>query len=156
MEFGKDPTSGVYGLKVDDIQGFGGHTDSFTVRFTICGNSACENVLQGWDPMVAYKASTCVAYDTLENQPAATLKVTAFPNPFTEQLHFEWTTTEDTSTKLELLDQFGGSAKVIFDGRTERNEPQHLDVSTTGMSEGIYYYRFTSLGKIQYGKLIKN
>ncbi|MEX1239211.1 MAG: SprB repeat-containing protein, partial [Cyclobacteriaceae bacterium] len=58
MEFGKDPTTGLYGLKVDDINGFGKEGESFTVRFTVCKANDCE--LSGWDPTVAYKAGLCV------------------------------------------------------------------------------------------------
>lgn len=62
MVFGKDRTTGVYGLKVDDISGFGGgKADSFTVKFTWCSSSSCTKELG----VVAYKAGTCVDYDTL-------------------------------------------------------------------------------------------
>jgi len=64
MEFGKDRTTGVYGLKVDNINGFGdGKSDSFTVTFTWCSSSTCDNEIG----VVAYKFGQCVSYDTLSH-----------------------------------------------------------------------------------------
>ena len=60
--FGKDPTTGVYGLKIDDINGFGEKgTDSFTIKFTWCSDGSCEKKLG----VVAYKAGQCIDYGKL-------------------------------------------------------------------------------------------
>jgi hypothetical protein len=62
--FGKDPTTGVYGLKIDNISGFGeGGADSFTVKFTWCSDKSCNKTLG----TVAYKYGQCVDYDTLSH-----------------------------------------------------------------------------------------
>jgi hypothetical protein len=58
--FGKDPKTGVYGLKIDDISGFG-QGDSFTIKFTWCSDNSCTKTLG----TVAYKYGQCVDYDTL-------------------------------------------------------------------------------------------
>ncbi|HEY8937943.1 MAG TPA: T9SS type A sorting domain-containing protein [Cyclobacteriaceae bacterium] len=59
---GKDPTTGLTGFKIDNIPSFGkGSNLSFTVKVTICGGSTCDGKLG----VVAYKAGTCVDYDTL-------------------------------------------------------------------------------------------
>jgi hypothetical protein len=82
--FGKDPTTGVYGLKIDDISGFGGgRAESFTVKFTWCSDNSCNNELG----VVSYKAGQCVDYDTLEQQtpqPPQPPKDTVDPKPCTE------------------------------------------------------------------------
>ncbi|HMG89630.1 MAG TPA: hypothetical protein VK589_06210 [Chryseolinea sp.] len=63
--FGKDPTTGVYGLKIDDISGFGERgADNFTVKFTWCSDNSCNKDLG----VVSYKAGQCVDYDTLDHQ----------------------------------------------------------------------------------------
>jgi hypothetical protein len=60
--FGKDPTTGVYGLKIDDIKGFGEKgADSFIIKFTWCGDASCDKTLG----VVSYKAGQCIDYDTL-------------------------------------------------------------------------------------------
>lgn len=60
---GKDPTTGLNGFKIDNVPAFGKDSDStFTIKVTICGDSLCQEKLGA----VAYKAATCVDYDTLE------------------------------------------------------------------------------------------
>ncbi|MGK7389271.1 MAG: T9SS type A sorting domain-containing protein [Candidatus Cyclobacteriaceae bacterium M2_1C_046] len=63
-----DPTTGLTGFKIDDIQDFGeeGSPESFTVTFTICPDDNCETDLSCWSPKVAYKAATCAYYETIE------------------------------------------------------------------------------------------
>jgi hypothetical protein len=64
MVFGKDPTTGVYGLKVDNVNGFGERSAaSFTIKFTWCSASSCTKDLG----VVAYKFGQCVSYDTLKS-----------------------------------------------------------------------------------------
>ncbi len=67
--FGKDPTTGVDGLKIDNINGFGENgADSFTIKFTWCVDATCNNELG----VVAYKAGQCIDYDTLKNTSVVT------------------------------------------------------------------------------------
>jgi hypothetical protein len=62
--FGKDPTTGVYGLKIDNISGFGdGRAEDFTIKFTWCSDNTCNKSLG----IVAYKYGQCVDYDTLSH-----------------------------------------------------------------------------------------
>ena len=62
--FGKDPTTGVYGLKIDNISGFGdGRPADFTIKFTWCSDNTCNKTLG----TVAYKYGNCVDYDTLSH-----------------------------------------------------------------------------------------
>ncbi len=62
--FGKDPTTGVFGLKIDDIGGFGDNgADSFTIKFRWCSDASCEKKLA----IVSYKAGQCVDYDSLQD-----------------------------------------------------------------------------------------
>jgi len=69
IEYGLDPTSGIDGFKIDDIQGFGESQDSFEVTFTVCPEDDCSSTdLACWSPRVAYKAATCVYYEELTVQ----------------------------------------------------------------------------------------
>jgi hypothetical protein len=67
IEYGTDPTTGISGFKVDDINGCGEDklSSEFIVSFTVC-SSGCEEPLTCWSPQVAYKAGTCVYYETTE------------------------------------------------------------------------------------------
>ena len=64
---GTDPTTGLAGFKIDGIANFGeGTTTSFNVKFTVCSSDeTCADQLKCWQPVVAYKASTCVNYETV-------------------------------------------------------------------------------------------
>lgn len=61
-----DPTTGIKGLKVDNIRKIGkdGKPGSFTVTFTVCSSSSnCIKSIENGTFKVAYKASTCVFYE---------------------------------------------------------------------------------------------
>ncbi|PWD98176.1 T9SS type A sorting domain-containing protein [Marinilabilia rubra] len=63
-----DPTTGLTGLKVDDIQEFGENgQESFTLTYTVCAdNEECLNELTSQSFEVAYKAATCVFFEEIE------------------------------------------------------------------------------------------
>lgn len=67
-EFGKDPTTGLYGLKITGGGNFGSSSPtSFTVKFNWCNSSSCLSASDCWQPRVAFKAATCIDYDTASN-----------------------------------------------------------------------------------------
>lgn len=97
MVFGKDRKTGVYGLKIDDISGFGERgADSFTIKFTWCSSSTCIKELG----IVSYKAGQCVGYDTLSNEE-------------------EPDTTQTCSTLLASLQKKNATCSSITDGRLQ-------------------------------------
>ena len=67
-EIGSDPTTGLTGFKIDDIQEFGKNSlNEFRVKFKLCSSSEeCASILKCWQPVVAYKAATCVNFQTLD------------------------------------------------------------------------------------------
>lgn len=153
MEFGKDPTTGLYGLKVDDISGFGKEAESFTVRFTICGNNNCE--LSYWDPTVAYKAGVCVGVQMTEPEQSfsASEKVSAYPNPFNETITFEWSATQE-SANLEIIDQYGNTI-LHSTASTRKSDVYYITLESSALPKGMYYYRLTADGKTFKGKISK-
>ncbi|MGK7394227.1 MAG: T9SS type A sorting domain-containing protein [Candidatus Cyclobacteriaceae bacterium M3_2C_046] len=67
----KDPTSELYGFKVDNIKDFGelDQVESFTVKFKVCEDEQdCFETFTDdcFSTTVAYKASTCVFYENIE------------------------------------------------------------------------------------------
>lgn len=152
MEVGLDPTTGMYGLKVDDISSFGKEAGSFTVRFTLC-NMNCD--LRGWDPAVAYKAGQCVATENvvLENLRGITTSVAAYPNPFTDVIHFEWQAST-MQVNLDIVDQYGNV--VLHSSSAERDgKGNFIDLHASSLPKGMYYYRLTVDGSVHNGKLSK-
>ncbi|ELR71019.1 internalin, putative [Fulvivirga imtechensis AK7] len=63
-----DPTTGIYGFKIDDISDFGedGLAGEFTVDFIVCSNDSCGDSLDCWSPQVAYKAGQCIYREQTE------------------------------------------------------------------------------------------
>jgi hypothetical protein len=68
-----DPTSGVTGIKVDDISGFGENgSETFRLTYTVCASdNACLDILSQQSLEVAYKAGQCIYTEeiTIANQP---------------------------------------------------------------------------------------
>lgn len=153
MEYGQDPTTGLYGLKVDDIDGFGKAVDSFTVTFTICADDACA--LTAWEPTVAYKAGLCVVKETIgvaaTDMPEASFA--AYPNPFEETINFEGRSSGDYAN-LQLIDQYG----TVVGHREEKVKEDgtySIRFTSSWLPRGIYYYRMTVGGKTLTGKISK-
>jgi hypothetical protein len=153
MEFGKDPTTGLYGLKVDDIARFGKAPGSFTVRFTVCETGGCA--LASWNPTVAYKAGRCVGMETIHTLQATpaygTLAV--YPNPFNETLTFEWNAARE-KVSLQIIDQYGNILSTV-NAPTGKRDTYYINLESTGLPRGIYYYRLTADGKTWNGKISK-
>jgi len=71
-----DPTSGITGLKVDEISEFGDNSslENFTVTFTFCPTN-CEADKTCFDPTVAYKAGQCIYREEVDAQCILPLQV---------------------------------------------------------------------------------
>jgi hypothetical protein len=150
MEFGKDPTTGVYGLKVDNIDDFGKKSESFTVTFTIC--DGCNN----WEPVAAYKAGQCIAYDSLTIEGATTtFSLQAYPNPFADKLNVNWTADTDEYVVLELVDQSGNAVSRLYEGYVQRGESYEVTLVADQLRDHMYFYRYRSTNRLEYGKLLK-
>jgi hypothetical protein len=160
MEFGKDPTTGLYGLKVDGVNSFGKERESFTVKFTLCYDIACGEILEGWDPIVAYKAGQCIGYDTVDvenddNGESPEFTLTAYPNPFSNEVTFEWTAEEDDYVTLDIMDQFGKRVAELFSQKVSKGEKYKFDWIRSDLKESLYIYRLHSSKQTVYGKLFK-
>ncbi|MGC1240846.1 MAG: T9SS type A sorting domain-containing protein [Chryseosolibacter sp.] len=153
MEFGKDPTTGLYGLKVDNINDFGKKVDTFTVRLTVCENNGCD--LSLWKPTVAYKAGLCVGFETTQISPSSqnVATVSVYPNPFNEKINFEWTADHEL-VSLEIIDQYGNSISNSTTP-TGRSQGYYITLESSALPKGMYYYRLTIDGKVFQGKISK-
>lgn len=159
MEYGKDPTTGLYGLKVDDIDDFGKTPDYFTVTFTVCAQDfECKDKLSDWSPKVAYKAGKCVGYeriegaDEIDEDPDGPV-CKAYPNPYVDRMCFEWTADRDDEVWLDLLDMNGNHVKSLYRGKVYRGE--RYKVECGDLTRSMYIYRFKSKYKTSYGKVCK-
>ncbi|HEX8039569.1 MAG TPA: T9SS type A sorting domain-containing protein [Chryseosolibacter sp.] len=151
MVFGQDPTTGLYGLKVDDINAFGKEVASFTVRFTLCESVNCD--LSSWTPTVAYKAGLCVSKETINLTGAPALTVSVYPNPFEEAINFEWSLSGEHAV-LQIIDQYGNTV-CHTSSVSENGNKYSIGFNTPSLPRGIYYYRLTVDGKTFTGKVSK-
>lgn len=153
MEFGKDPTTGLYGLKVDGINGFGKAVDSFTVTFTVCENNGCD--LSQWSPAVAYKAGLCIGTGTisLAGTSPAVETVSVYPNPFTDNINFEWGA-GNPDASLAIIDQYGNIVCRQTNPRPVSGG-YAITLESSAFPKGMYYYRLTIYGKTFNGKISK-
>ena len=150
MEFGKDPTTGLYGLKVEGINSFGKIADAFTVRFTLCETDSCDP--DGWTPTVSYKAGQCVGSEATSIEASATNQlVMVYPNPFSEMINFEWIL-PGADVNLEIIDQYGNTVARSSETHPEN---QFIRLDCSGLPHGIYYYRLTVDGRTYSGKVSK-
>jgi len=152
MTVGQDPTTGLYGLKVDNISDFGKANETFTVRFTICGSNCA---LSAWDPEVAYKAGQCVATEiiTVNSAVLSASTFAVYPNPFTDLIHFEWQGTQD-QLSLDIIDQYG-NVVLRADAPAEKSNGPSLTLESSSLPKGMYYYRMIVDGRTHSGKLTK-
>ncbi|MEO7990499.1 MAG: SprB repeat-containing protein [Chryseolinea sp.] len=161
MELGTDPTTGIAGLKVDGVNGFGKESATFKVKFTICGDNSCNETLKDWDPIVAYKAELCIAIDTLGHGDHSGgddggVKVCAYPNPFHGNLKFDWKCDEDDYVELDIIDKCGKQVHQVYKGNVWKGESYSFECGDNKLNDDFYIYRFTcTKNKTQYGKLLK-
>jgi hypothetical protein len=144
MSVGLDPTSGVYGIKVDNIDGIK-NNDSFTVTYTVCSTDACDaaegDLCGQW---VAYKAGTCVYYGQANPALPATgggpiaigaaPELIVFPNPagYTQEITLKVKHILIPSPTKVMVRKATGN--VIWQGTTR----------LVGNSENTAYYTFPS------------
>ena len=168
-----DPHTNLYGLKVDNIHGFGenGQDGSFTVTYTVCPNQDqdCKTNLQSENIIVGYKASQCAKIETIEVndqvanfeqeeiQPLTFIKFNVYPNPVKSgsptKLNLEF---QEANIGEELtVKVMGVTGKNIYASRLEITRAnQVLPLQMAGMSPGVYFVTITSHHKVYTEKII--
>jgi len=93
---------------------------------------------------VSYPSS---AFNTLEsrNTELPTVKnfsITAYPNPFSNRAHFEFSTDQAGSqVKVEVTGLAGNKILTLFEGKAEKGQTYRVSMDGSSMAEGIYLYR---------------
>jgi hypothetical protein len=110
---GKDPTTGISGIKVDNISSFGKAypTETFTVSLLLkAPDSQCAELLACYSPVYAFKAATCVHYEQGQATCAGTTALPGFylyPNPAQDQVTVALEDAGKFSGQIELLNSMG-------------------------------------------------
>ena len=80
--------------------------------------------------------------------------VKVYPNPFTEILHFEFSSGIDTHARLELFNVAGSKIETLFDSNITGEQLYYLDYVPRLLASQLLFYRLTLGDKTQTGKVI--
>lgn len=150
-----DPQSGLTGIKVDDISGFGKQNgESFTVTFELCNSTAFNPA----DVTVALKAGTCL--DIVSMVPASMLSdnqinLSVYPNPSATDTYFEFSSSVSTFAELKLYNQSGIVVSELFKGTVAPGVVYKVKYSGGQGEAMIMFYQLTSGVKAIEGKLLR-
>jgi uncharacterized lipoprotein YddW (UPF0748 family) len=88
--------------------------------------------------------------------PASVL--TAYPNPFQEQITLQFTLpVSENYARLDLYDIYGNKVMQLFEGPVESGQDQHFTLNTNELRGGIFVARLsTSSGKSYYVRVVRN
>jgi len=150
-----DPTTGIYGFKIDDISGFGqSGPDKFMVEFEVCLNS---NEFPEIIP-VAYKAAngyTIQLINTYQQNTETGLEVNVFPNPFKDAVSITLLSKENTGVEVVIYDIYGSKIKTLFTGTLTADLEYTLSYDGDGTSERMLIYKVFSQQGVVQGKLLR-
>ncbi|WP_221412672.1 T9SS type A sorting domain-containing protein, partial [Fulvivirga lutimaris] len=159
IEYGKDPTTGIDGFKIDDINGFGeGQMEQyFEYTFTVCSDDdQCIDRLATADFDVSYKYGQCVSYELVDGEAdmSGEMTMNAYPNPFTEKATLEFYTPVSSKLKAELYNRNGIKVKDLYNGQLRANESIKLSIDGYNLPADIYSYKVTTDYGVKYGKIV--
>ena len=136
-------------------------------RYPVLTMIVSENIYSGKDPVITKNAwinlnqhsSAAVASGVDPNKQEATTEnsVIIFPNPFSEQVTYNYFLRNQVPVSVELYDM-SGKFNVVVEKKNLRQEGLHtgtLNASGLGLSPGVYYLRFTFDNQIFVGKIVK-
>jgi hypothetical protein len=156
LVLGKDPTTGLTGLKVDNASNFGKTVDSFTIEFTVCGDNECLDQLKNWNPVVAYKAGQCIAYDTLSTATVSASNISIYPNPAHDSFSIEMTTAQDDVATIDLFNQYGQKVGETISTKIVAAEKNTIQVDVTSLPANIYLYKVKTSTANYHGRVLKS
>nr|WP_319397822.1 T9SS type A sorting domain-containing protein [uncultured Carboxylicivirga sp.] len=148
-----DPTTGLYGFKIDDISNFGKSSDQFNVEFTVCYDDEPQNTFA-----IAYKSAQCVSNDHVTFDLSAfinNINSSSYPNPFTDATQIKFTSAQTGNAELNIYDIYGNFIDCIYNGPVDENTYYNFEFRPTNTNEGIYFYRLICGDEIVQGKLMK-
>lgn len=164
-----DPNTGLSGVKIDNMQDICG--SGLTVNYTVCPNeNNCS--FQLCDPIVAFKAGTCVNYATaavpsnfksiavsgesILETPGMEMRV--YPNPFSDNMLIDLNLEEKTQLQIEVYDMMGKKVSDIHNGEVAAGSSQFNwnanNRNGEKVSQGVYYIRTTMNGAVNHTKVM--
>ena len=77
-----------------------------------------------------------------------------YPNPFSEQVRFEFVSPVAVQAKIDIYNMAGQMIRTIFDGFVEENTRYNAEFKPIDEVSGMYFYRMQLGDTIYNGKLV--
>ncbi len=151
-----DPKSGVYGFKIDDISGFGNNgSERLIISYDVCFT---DTDLPDVIPVI-YKASTCEYIQDLEIAdhsviPPA-LSVSAWPNPFAEEINIMVNSPVDMQTDIAIIDLRGNIVAKLYKGKLAAHVNYTFPFDADNTTDNIFIYRIITSDTVLQGQILK-
>jgi hypothetical protein len=156
LTIGTDPTTGLTGLKVSNATSFGNAVDSFTIEFSVCGTSDCIDMLKTWNPVVAYKAGQCIAYDSLSTLQNAAASFSIYPNPVHDSVSIEMTTAQDDVATVDVFNQYGQKVGETITAPVAAYQKNTIKIDASSLPMSIYLYKVKTSKSSYNGRFLKS
>jgi hypothetical protein len=155
-----DPKTGIYGLKIDDIDGFGQDgNNEFAINFEVCFNHPTESNYFPDSIPVVYKAATeytLQIIETFENKNSESgLYALAYPNPFRDNLFIDIISKSDTEVEVEIWDIHGEKIKTLYKGKVTKDLKYTFSFNPPASNDLLYFYKVKSTNGVTQGKLLR-
>jgi hypothetical protein len=147
----KDCVAGTeHGLSLSEIAGAAG---SINEVFDECRISVGWNV-QPCVPESAIAPPRITVSANPEASPVGALKISAFPNPFRDQVRFLIQSPVAGQAVLEVYNLAGQKIQTLYNGRIEANETKTVNYKPKGATSAMLIYRLKVGNQTLSGKLI--
>ena len=131
-----------------EITNIFGSTGSYTITATYGGVSA--SMVQ----QIKNKVKSAQITTDLEEFGVVQPELKVYPNPFSEQVKFEFVSPIATQAKIDVYDMTGRMVQTIFDDFVEVNTKYNAEFKPEVEVSGMYFYRMQLGDSIYNGKLI--
>ena len=80
--------------------------------------------------------------------------ISVYPNPFSDQVYFEFKVEKTGFTKLVIMNMMGQKIATLFKGRAVKDQVYQVDLQGSELPQGIYIYKFRTRDYSRSNKLI--
>ncbi len=151
-----DPTTGLYGFKIDNIENFGQNgEDNFKIEFDACFSSGVlPETIQ-----IAYKSANGYTIQLLnlftESNSDNGIEINAFPNPFKENINFTILSKANAEGELTIYNTYGEKIKTLYNGTFLSNIEYTFIYQGDDFDDRLLFYKLTTNKGVVQGKLLK-
>ncbi len=91
-----------------------------------------------------------------DEDPSIETFISAFPNPFSNKIYFQFKVQTSGHARLEIVSLTGQKVATLFNKRALEGKEYQLELDTENLAEGIYIYRFQNENYIESKILVLN